>query len=174
MKTPNNSEQKVNTYTPGEEIFSWTAHDYHPHERGTIWMIMFCSVLGGAAAWSIYSDPQWGWVAAVTMLLFAAAYFWIHRNGHEDHEIRCFQRGILIDNTRYIKWIDFEGFWFVYDQSVSVINLEYNGDKGRKLTLQMSENDPEFFRQNLENIEIKELEEKRESLMDLWIRALKL
>ncbi len=168
--TPNNR----NTYNPGEEIFSWVAHDYHPHERGLWWYIISSIIILGISLWAFLSDPAWGWITSATILIFSASYFYVHKDGHKDHEIRCFERGLLIDGERYFTWDRFEGFWFIYDETASILNFEFNGNKNQRLILQMGEKLPDFFEENLKKIELPKLENKKEAMLDLWIRALKL
>ena len=170
METNTNNQN----YNPGEEIFSWIAHDYHPHERGTLWYIIFSFIILGISLWSFFSDPKWGWVTSSTILMFAAMYFYVHKDGNQDHKISCFERGILIDGKQYIDWDKFEGFWFIYNETASILNFEYIGNKNQRLTLQMGDNLPEFFQTNLKSLNLIELENKKEAILDLWIRALKL
>ena len=66
------------------------------------------------------------------------------------------------------------GFWFVYDKTVSVLNLQLMSKRDEKIMLQMGEYAPDFFREKLTELGYKEILNKKESLTDLWIRALKL
>lgn len=165
-KTPQN-------FDLGNEVFSWQAFDYHPHERGTLWYVVFCAVFFGGALWAILSDPKWGWLTAFVFFVAGGVYFWKHREGEQVHEIQVFENGISIDGQNFPRNI-FHGYWFVIDAGVSVINLELTGDKEEKISLQMGEKSADFFRENFIKIELEELREKKESLLDLWIRALKL
>jgi hypothetical protein len=169
-----NNTLQTNILDTGEELFSWMAHDYHPHERGKLWYILFITIIGGTALIALFSDPKWGWITSSTILIFAALYFWIHKDGHQDHAIHCFKRGIMIDQVKYIKWSEFEGFWFIYNEQASIINLEFKGNKNQRITLQMGENNPDSFRRSFELIDLPELDNKKEATLDLWIRALKL
>lgn len=158
----------------GEELFAWTAHDYHPHQRGILWYIVFSIAFGGTAAWAIYVDPKFGWITSFCILTVAAIYFWTHRNGNEDHEVIGFRKGIQIDGKAYFEWNKFQGYWFVYDETVSVVNFEFKGGKGKKITLQLGQVHPDQLRQQFDHLNMEELSDKKESLLDLWIRALKL
>ncbi len=154
---------------PGAELFSWIAHDYHPHQRGWLWFTVFCLVFFGSAGWAFLSGD---WIMASTLFIAVAVYFLVHRNGHEEHAVHVYEKGIQVDRA-YFPMEKFTGFWFCYDPSVSVINLEMGGGK-RTLRLQMGQNTPEEFRANFARTGLSELDDRKEGAIDIWIRALKL
>jgi len=154
---------------PGNELFSWRAHDYHPHKRGVVWFVVFCLVFFGSALWAFLSGD---WVMAFTIFVAVAVYFWMHRNGNEEHAVQVYEKGIQVDRI-YFPMEKFTGFWFCYDPSVSVINLEMAEGK-RTISLQMGQNTPDDFRENFAYAGLSELPDRKESTLDLWIRALKL
>ena len=157
-------------FDPGKNIFSWVAHDYHPQQKGWIWISIFCLVVFGGAVWAFFSgDP----VMAFTFFVIAAVYFWVHRNGMETHKISLTEKGIFIDEKDFFSWEKFSGFWFIYDETVSIINFQFRNSE-RKISLQMGQVEPDVFRTIFEKAEFSELLDKKESLVDLWIRALKL
>lgn len=161
------------TFDPGKELFSWTAHDYHPHKRGMLWLIVFSVFMFGVAAWSYISDPETGWITALTLLLALSMYFYMHRNGDEHHEISVFENGVFVDQF-FISRSEIEGYWFVYDETASVLNLEKKGKYDRPVQLQMGEVAPDTFRAVFSRLEFEEMTQKQESIIDLWVRALKM
>jgi len=161
-------------FDAGKKLFAWTAHDYHPHDRGVVWHIIFCTVFFGGALWSALSDPQWGWVTAFSLCAIAAIYLFVHRQGSLDHEIQVFEKGMLIDERTFIHWEKIEQFWFTYDDLVSVINFDLKKNANQPIKLQMGEVTPEKFREVMALVEQPEAEGKEESVLDLWIRVLKL
>ncbi len=166
--------KNTNNYQTGEPLFTWKAHDYHPHERGVIWMVVFCLIFGGTALWTFIADPKLGWITSMCILITAAVYFWIHRNGNQDHDIILFEKGLLVDGRSFTTWSKFEGYWFIYEPGITVVNFEYTGNKGKKITLQLGEVNPDDIRLALSRIDLTELNNKKEGLLDLWIRILKL
>ena len=161
-------------FDPGTEIFSWIAFDYHPYQRGIVWYVVFCSILFGGAVWSMISDPKWGWLMGLSFFLAAAVYFYAHRKGEESHEIRVFERGLFIDN-KFFPMENFAGFWVLYDETVAMINFKFKSKRrNHKISLQMGNELPEFFRENFAKVNLLELEDEHEKIIDLWIRALKL
>ena len=165
-----NTPQRSQDVNPGEKLFSWIAFNYHPHKRGLVWYGVFCALFFGSAIWAMVSGD---WVMAFTLFIAVAVYFFIHRKGDEQHEVNVFENGILIDQ-KYFPIEKFEGYWFVYDQTVGIVNLQLSGKGDRKISLQTGEHDLSFFRKELKQAGLEELSEKKESLIDLWIRALKL
>lgn len=159
-------------FNPGENVFSWIAHDYHPHARGPVWYVVFSVLIFGSAFYFLFFEPQ-GWLTAFTFFFVAAIYFWTHRKGNEDHEVHFFEKGFLIDKREFCFWEKIEGYWFLYDETVSMIHLKLK-DKKNNMALQMGNEKIETFRKVLEKLEIVELENEKESLLDLWIRGLKL
>ena len=171
---PLSTNQNSAKFDPGVEVFSWTADDYHPHQRGIIWYVAFCSVLFGGAIWSMISDPKWGWLMALSFFLAAAVYFYAHYKGDEAHEVVVFERGLFIDNKLFVNE-NFAGYWILYDETVAIINFQMKSKhREYKISLQMGDNPPEYFRENFAKINLLELEDEKENLLDLWIRALKL
>lgn len=166
-------KQKKNAFDTGHFLFDWEAPDYHQHKRGWLWYVLFCLVFFGGGIFFILNDPEWGWLPAFVFFASAAIYFWKHLDQSRTHTIQIFEKGIVI-GEKFFALDLFEGFWFVFDPSVAVINFEFKTKKSGKISLQMGDNHPDFFRDNFERINFVELEDKKESLFDLWIRALKL
>ncbi|MCK5460477.1 hypothetical protein KAI58_00640 [Candidatus Gracilibacteria bacterium] len=158
-------------FNPGAEIFSWMAHDYHPHNRGIVWYIIFCTIIFGSAFWSLFIFKDW--IMSLVFFLVAAVYFLVHRNGEENHIVRIFENGLLIDDRQFYNWKQFSGFWFLYDETISVVNFQIV-KKDRKIALQLGDLDAETVRNELKQVELIELKDKTEPLLDLWIRGLKL
>lgn len=158
----------------GKKIFAWTAHDYHPHERGVVWHVVFIISFLGGALWAALSDPHWGWVTAFCLCIIAAIYLFVHREGVQDHEIQVFEKGLLIDDLRFIHWEKISQFWFVYATDVAVINFDLKKTPDQPIKLQMGDVTPDKFREVLFEVELPEAEGKEESAFDLWVRVLKL
>ncbi|MCF7918135.1 hypothetical protein K9L27_04040 [Candidatus Gracilibacteria bacterium] len=171
-----NQKNTINeAFNPGKEIFSWTACNYHPHKRGWLWLTIFCIVFFGSAVLMLFQGGGWGdKLASATFLLALAMYFYVHKQGNEDHEVRVTERAVFIDN-KLISLEKLSGYWFVYDETASLLNLQFeNKRRDQKIILQMGNQTPDFFRKNFARVDLLELEDKKEGLLDLWIRALKL
>ncbi|PID70341.1 hypothetical protein CSB37_03065 [bacterium DOLZORAL124_38_8] len=161
-------QQKLGTF-----IDQWTAYDHYPHYRKPLWYVWFCLLFFGIAALCIWVDPVRGWITALAFFVTAAFYFWTHRNGHETHEIKIYSEALVIQD-KIIPFKDIAEYWFVYDVGVAVLNLEKRKKKAPKISLQMGDKTPDFFRAAFNKTALNENTEKKESLTDLWIRALKL
>jgi len=155
-------------FDAGRKIFSWTARDYHPHTRGWIWLTIFCGIFFGGGIWAIFAGDT---IMALTFFLLAAVYFYAHKNGDETHEIVLCEKGFFVDRTFFL-WEKFSGFWLIFDETAAIINFQF-AHKNAKISLQMGKIDPEIFRKIFARAEFPELD-KQETLLDLWIRALKL
>ena len=161
-------------FDSGPKLFSWTAHDYHPHDRGLSWYIVFCLLFFGISFWAVLTDPQWGWITAFSLCVSAAIYLYIHREGEQDHEVQIFEKGLQIDGHDFIHWEKVEAFWFTYDETVSIINFDLKKNPNNPKKLQMGQVTPDRFREIMKEVKLPEAEGKEESVADLWIRVLKL
>lgn len=169
------NQENSNIFDPGKEVFSWESFDYHPHKRGWVWFTIFCIFFFGSAVLMLFQGGGWGdKLAAITFLLALAMYFFVHRKGDEKHTVRVFERAVFVDR-KLIPLDKLSGYWFIYDQTAALVNLQFDNKKrSQKVTLQMGQHGPDFFRRNFREVELEELEDKKESVLDLWIRALKL
>ena len=156
---------------PDQAVFEWDAADCHPHRRGWIWVSVFCAIIFGGAIWAIFSGD---WLMAFTFFLAAAVYFFFHRNGAEIHRVQIFEKGILIDSRDFFEWERFSGFWLNVSESVSTLQLEFRENPAKNISLQMGNVLPETFGQVFQNLGIAELPDRKESLLDLFIRAIRL
>ena len=173
-RTPSSQDYR-HMHDPGPELYSWVAYDYHPHERGLIWHIVFALVVLGSAIWAYYSGGNWGWITSFCIFFMAAVYLWTHRNGHEFHEIRIFRRGLLVDGKDYFPWEQIGGYWIMYDEYIGVVKFLHKLRVGeREITLQIGNAIKEDLEDALIRAELTELEDKQESLVDLWMRVFKL
>jgi hypothetical protein len=170
----NNKSLENQQFDPGNPVFAWRAFDHQPIHRGWIWYVLFCGVLFGGAAWAVFSDPQWGWLMALTFFITAAVYFWSHRNGNELHDTTVFENVILIGEKKYISKEKISGFWFVHEIGVEILKIELRGRNKRTISLQMGNLEPDFFREHLTTFGIEELEDRHEDVLDKWIRIFKL
>lgn len=161
-------------YDIGNPQFVWTAHNYHPHQRGLVWYFAFCGLMVGAALLLFTMDSS-GWVPAFSILILMALYCFLHKDGDQDHEVHFMTKGLVIDANRFIAWDEIDGYWFNYDPSVAVINFEISKKmRTETITLQMGDNEPDDFRNQLASTPISEIKGRHESLLDLWIRVMKL
>lgn len=157
----------------GEPVFAWEALDYYPYQRGVWWYICFCTVFFGSATWAVLTDPAWGWLTAFVFLVAMAVYFWKQSTLGRTHHIEVFENVIRID-TECLPLDQLAGYWFVFDETVAVLNLEFKQKKTQKISLQMGENPPAWFRDKFSLTTLSELKDRQEPLLDLWIRVLKL
>ena len=169
----NNSPESLKIET-GKPVFAWRAFDHQPVQRGWIWYVMFCGILFGGAAWSVFTDPKWGWLMALTFFVSAAIYFWSHRNGNELHDTTVFEKGILIGERKFLPKEKISGFWFAYEPGVEILKIELRGRNKITISLQMGNLEPDFFREHLGTFGIAEIEDMQEGTLDKWIRIFKL
>jgi len=159
----------------GEELLSWEAHDYHPHERGKMWHLGFILFMITCMWGIMLIDPVQGWISAICFAIVGVVYLLVHQGDHEQHEIRFHEHGLIVNQRHHFDWNRFEGFWFIEDHYSRQIIFEINEPhKKDRVTLMMGDLHRNHFRQALEMTELKELKGQREGLMALWFRVFKL
>jgi len=166
-------EKMQNNILPQNKlVFSWKALDYHPYQRGRTWILIFGLItlsLIGLAAFA-FQD----WVMTISFLIVFIIYIAVHLKKEDAHDIQVFSDGVMID-SKFFPREHLIGFWFIYDKKAAIINLEIQEKKNVKtISLQMGEHFPDFFRENFAKIDLFELEDRKESVFDLWVRALKI
>jgi len=154
-------------------MFYWEAFDYQPHRRGWVWYVLFTLVIFGSAAVALVFSPT-NWPVSLALCVAGGAYAFAHRNGEKVHQVSVFENGIFI-GQRFLPFSELEGYWFVYDQTAAIINFQFKSKRDKKISLQMGTNTPDMFREYFSVLDkLPELTDKKEGLVDLWTRALKL
>lgn len=169
--------QKRSHETRGQRRYAWRAEDHHhlSRERGLLWGVFFLSLFLGMAWLSVWMDPQWGWVSSLCFLVVGILYLWTHWDGHKEHEIVFYDYGFCVDDGHFFAWEEVTGYWFLYDDYIRAVNIELrHRSQTLKIQLQLGDLDPGEVRSELGRFGITELENKKESLLDLWGRAFKL
>jgi len=161
----------------GKKIFEWEALDYFPYTRKRIWFVFFPLIFLGIPVLFFWLG-NYGKSDTIMLLTFITVfcvYLWVHRNGEKPHHVEVFEHGVRIDGG-IIPLKTLEGFWMVYEENmVGVLNLERKSKWNQlKISLQMGEKSPDFFRKNWKKVGLPELTEKKESVLDIWIRVWKL
>ena len=159
-------------FDPGPLVFAWEAFDYHPHERGWLWYVIWLGALCVGTGWMFWTGE---WSVALMFLFVAALYYFVHRNGHETHHIHVYKKGIRVDKT-FFGWDRLEGYWFIWNerQGAAIVNIQVKNNGDRKIPLQMGHLTPDELREVFDEVSFPELVEKKEGLVDLWIRVFKL
>lgn len=159
-------------FATGEKLFSWEAYEYFPFKRGKVWITVFYGFLLGFIIWGFFTK-DW-WLIAPLLIASIISFVFLHKETPV-RPIDIYEKYLHV-GRRFYAWTDFDGYWFVYDerQAVAVINFQFKDKIDKKLSLQMAALKPDDFRAVLSQIGLVELEDKKESLMDLWSRVLKL
>lgn len=171
----------------GHKVLDWEAHDSHPHQRGRWWTFIFgCVLLLSMAAVFFGTEYEEGssfftnsWFANGLMmgtLLFA---LWVYASLYEKndtHLVTLYDRALIIDRT-ILPLSQIQGYWILHDESVSLLHVVLAPkpfQKAKTIILQMGNESPLFFKQGFETVGISELKDQQESVLNQWIRILKL
>ncbi len=175
----NMSEKQKPTINPGKLIFRWNARDRQPHHRGVLWHSVFFGVFLLMIAYGLWGHILLGtsdrdWVMVIMAAFIYTVYYFTHRNGPQIYEIGIYEKGLKVGKQCH-PWYKFEGYWFIYfeDQGVSTVQFQLK-DKDDALNLQLESLTPDDMRIIMSHTPLTELTDKKEKLLDLWIRALRL
>ncbi len=155
----------------GQIICAWQAYDHHPHPRGLWWLVGFCSVVFGIILSALW---QGDFILALCFAIIIAFWAYYHHEGHQTHYVFVYDTTLQIDADA-IPLGDVIGYWIVHQPAVHVIYFDIQAKYHRyTIPVQMGSRSPEWFRQHLGQAGLTELTDRRESLTQIWARALQL
>ena len=166
MKNKNAEKQNF-----GEKILAWRAPEFHKPVRGAPWMFVMSALVLALIAWGIFSDSV---AFSAVVVLLAGVYFLTHNRDPQIIEIAVTDLGVLF-GEKFFAFSEIDKFWIFYEPPLlQSLNLKLNRGAVREIAIELSDEVlPAEIRAVLEN-EIFEDRERRESLSEILIRALRL
>lgn len=156
---------------PNEPVFSWTFLEYHPHERGMVWWVVFWILSIGLVAYAGYTK---NFLFAVIILIFDVIILFRHHQQPESIECKVYDHGVMLGD-RHIPWKQVKKFWIAYDPP-EVKRLYFTHDSGfqHTTTVSIEEQNPIELREFLKQYLIEDLDQEDEHLTDTLSRLLKI
>lgn len=162
----------MQTHTPitleSKPALSWTALARPAVERSRRWYVGAAIVVCAIVAYALLTGA---WTLAIVTVIAGAMYPLIHGHRPPSATIELHDSGILYNND-FIRWDQLAGFWFLETPAYTELRFVPKS-KGRSLAIQTDSLDPANLRMILGQ-RLPELKNKRESLIDTFIRICKL
>ncbi len=161
-------EEKENSFD--KHIIGWTAPEYIQHEKGLKWFIAAGIIILILVVYGILAD---NWTLSIALVLAAAVYVMVHGQTPGDVKVVVSKTGIKVGEREY-PYQNIKYFWIIYKPpKVKTLNLQTNSKFLPDITIQLGDQDPAELRTFL-LMHIREREGKEETLVDSFLRILKL
>lgn len=162
----------MQTHTPitleSKPVLAWTAPSRPSVERTKHWYVTAGVIVFIVVAYAIFTSA---WTLAIVSVLAGGMYALIHDHTHPTSSIELHESGVLLDNE-FVRWDQLAGFWFVH--TPRYVELRFVPKRGAKrMVIQTGALDPAQLRMILGQ-RVPEFTNKRESLIDIFIRICKL
>lgn len=149
-------------------LFQWTAPVQPVIERGQRWYVIGGVTVLAIAAYGIITNS---WPTAVVSILCGAMYFLLRDHKPRNTGCALYETGVMYDGT-FHRWDSFAGFWILETPGYTELHLSYPKAK-RDVVIQMTGIAPDDMRLACGAF-LKELTDKKESLIDIFTRIAKL
>lgn len=154
-----------------EPTFSWTYYEYHPHERGRLWWILFWIVSLGLV---VYAGLTQNFLFAVIILIFDIIILYRHYQKPEPIECEIYDHGVVL-GEQYLPWKNIKKFWIVYDPpEVKRLYFTYDSVLRPHSSISFNEVNPIELRNFLKQYVIEDLDREDEHFSDTLGRILKI
>ncbi len=160
-ETPADTQQKV--------LGSWQAPVLPRHERSARWYAIGGAVVVIAAAYGIFIES---WPFAIVALLCGAMYYLMRDHVPPLKTITLLEGGVLLEQA-FTRWEELKGFWILETPGYTELHFVHTQKRTSDIVIQTSG-------QNLSDLRvligtyIPELTDKKEGLLDTFIRIIKL
>ncbi len=167
-------EEKLEQGSPPEEqkettLLAWQAPEFSVYSRSWVYYLLTAIAFLAVVGYSIYSRD---WFIIIIAVLLAGFFYWYPSIKPKDASYRITQLGIYI-NDRIYPYSEIHSFWIFINQKENKLNLIFNKKYLPQLSLLLLDLDPLMIRNTL-NKYVPEQEGRTESLVDKFIRLLKL
>lgn len=152
-----------------EPLLTWQATTHVVHERGMKWYIAAGIVLLAGIAYGLYSGA---WSLIVVLVLCGLMYGMLHNHVPALKTIVISEEGVKLDD-KFERWDQFKGFWIIETPINSELHIAPKNRKQDEIIMQLNGVQPELVKQVLGPL-TEEIREKKETLIDKFIRICKL
>ncbi len=168
FKRKKNKVQNPSAYD--KALISWETPEYVVHERGIFWKIFMILL----AIFVVVSGFYYGnWTLSLAVLVFAVVYTLIGLEHPQNVKVKLSDVGIKL-GVRCYPYSRITNFWIIYEPPfVTTLNIHVDGEFIADITIQLNGKDPSEIR-NFLIMKIPEMEGKRESLSDIFVRLFKI
>lgn len=150
-------------------LLQWTAPVQPIVVRTQKWYVTGGVIVLAVAAYGILTNS---WPLAVVSVLCGAMYFLLRDHKPRETTFTLYETGALYDGQFY-RWDAFEGFWILITPTYNELHLCYPSKRKNDVIVQMTTLPPEETRLAIGSF-LRELSDRKESLVDIFSRLAKL
>ncbi|NQV12477.1 hypothetical protein HQ524_03865 [Candidatus Uhrbacteria bacterium] len=156
----------------GDLLLYWTMHEFHQHDRGTAWYVVFLLLGIGLILFAILTR---NYIFAVLLILMGTFMIMQHFNDPEDVPIVILTTGIVIGN-HYHPWEEVKNFWIAYEPpDIQKLYIDFHKNRHPYVSIEMPDNlDPIELRDTMLEFADENDDRQEESLTDYIRRLYKL
>lgn len=152
-----------------QPLIGWQATSIPVHERSKRWYIIGGTMLLLGIAYGIFSGA---WSFSIVLLLCGAMYFLLRNHVPQTKTIVIAREGVLLDND-FTRYEDLTRFWIIDTPQYHELHIARRNKRNGEMIIQTGEIEPAAIRATLGQF-LEEAKEKKESLIDIFIRICKL
>lgn len=157
------------TQTTEQSLLSWSAPIHHAHQRTKRWYIISSVIVLSIATYGVLSGA---WSVALVTIMIGAMYFLLRDHTFPNASFDITQTGVRLNET-FLPWENAQGFWLLRAPDYTELHIVPKATNKSDIVIQTGTMDSAKVRETLTAF-IPELTEKRERLIDLFIRICKL
>lgn len=156
--------------TPAEEVLlTWQAPVVPRHHRTWRWYLIAGTIIGACAAYGVWTGS---YPFAAVAVLIGVVYVLLHRHAPPDRTFALTSVAAHLEK-RTLAWAACAGFWFLHTADYTELHLVPTDRRTRELIIQTGNQDIDRIRALLQE-RVPELTDRRERLLDTFIRICKL
>lgn len=150
-------------------LLQWNAPAQPIIERTQKWYVTGGIIVLCIAAYGILANS---WPLSVVSILCGAMYFLLRDHKPRETTFAVYETGALYDG-QFHRWDTFEGFWILITPTRNELHLSYPNKKKNDVVIQMLDLPVDDTRLAIGSF-LKELSDRKESLVDIFTRIAKL
>ena len=156
----------------GDLIMMWTMDEFHRHERGTGWYVIFLVLGVGLIIWALLTS---NYIFAILLVLIGTYMILEHFRDPGDVPVMILTTGIVVGN-HYHPWDEIKDFSIVYEPpAIRKMYLDFVPVKHLPVGLDFPEDmNPNELRETILEFADEDLDRKEESVIDFIRRTYKI
>ena len=154
-----------------QEYLSWEVNEFPHYERGPLWHVL---MIGGGIVLLISAVVSANFLFALIILMFALILYLSSSTKPRKVMFTIGDTCIRIGET-FHAYGDIQHFWFIYEPPhVKDLHLDFRSTFRPRMTVELSDQNPNMVREVLQNFVLEDLTQEEESLSDVLGRLFKI
>lgn len=165
------NEPELQEIDAGDEIYSWKAWEFEPHERSRMWYI-FASLISVACI--IYAVWTENYLFAIIILMIGIIFLVNNLRKPKIIDVHITNMGIVV-GEEFHDYKEIKDFSLIYaPPEIKILYIDFHKVWMPLLTLPLEDADPNIVRESLLPYAFENLDREEESLTDMLKRVYKL